>query len=86
MKLLYLFVCLAYGRDFQQRRRFHEFHESKRIFESAQFNDEKSEMPGRQDEIDPKLQSLIDSMITDRRKISIGGCTAWNLYTANLKA
>ena len=86
MKLLYLIVCLAYGRDFQQRRRFHEFHESKRIFESAQFNDEKSEMPGRQDEIDPKLQSLIDSMITDRRKISMSDFTAWNLYRKNLKA
>ena len=85
MKLLYLFVCLAHGRNFQQRRRFHQFH-TKRIIESTQLNDEKSEMPGRQDEIDPKLQSLIDSMITDRRKISIGDYTAWNLYTANLKA
>ena len=85
MKLFYLFVCFAYGRDFQQRRRFHEFH-TKQIFESTQFNDDKSEMPGRQDEIDPKLQSLIDSMITDRRKISIGDFTAWNLYRKNLNS
>ena len=83
MKLLYLFVCLAYGRDFQQRRRFNRFH-TNRILESIQLNDEKSEMPGQQDVIDPKLQSLIDSMITDRQKISISDFTAWNLYRKNL--
>ena len=85
MKLLCLFVCLAYGRDFQQRRQFHEFH-ANWIFESAQFKDEKSEMPGRQDEMDPKLKSLIDSMITDRRKFSITDFTAWNLYRKNLNS
>ena len=43
-------------------------------------------MPGRPDEMDPKLQSLIDSMITDQRKTSIGDFTVWNLYRKNLNS
>ena len=80
-----LFFCLAYGGDFHQRRRFHGFH-TKRFIKSAQFNNDKSEMPGRPDEVDPKLQSLIDSMITDQRKTSIGDFTVWNLYRKNLNS
>ena len=83
MKLLNLLFCLAYGGDFHQRRRFHGFH-TKRFIKSAQFNNDKSEMPGRPEEVDPKLQSLIDFMITDRRKTSIGDFSVWNLYRKNL--
>ena len=53
---------------------------------SAQITSDKSEIPGRQGEVDPKLQSLIDSMINDRQKTSIGDFTAWNLYRKNLNS
>ena len=83
MKLLNLFFCLTLGGNFQQRRRFQGFH-AKEFFEIDPSTYDGSEMTGRQDDIDPKLQSLIDSMITNRRKISAKDFTAWNLYRKNL--
>ena len=85
MKLLNLLFCLAYGGHFHQRRRFHGFH-TKRLIKSAQFDNDEPEMPGRLNGVDPKLQSLIDSMINDRQKTSIGDFTAWNLYRKNLNS
>ena len=83
MKLLNLFFCLAFGGNFQQRRRFQGFH-AKEFLEIDPSTYDGSEMPGQQDQIDPKLQSLIDLMITNRRKISAQDFTAWNLYRKNL--
>ena len=80
---------LAFAGNFHQSRRFHDFHakRSTEISETAQQNYGMF-LPGQdmdQAVISPRLQSLIDSMITDRRKISIHDFTAWNLYTKNLK-
>ena len=83
MKLLSLFFCPALGGNFQQRRRFQGFH-GKDFFEIDPSTYDESEMTGQQDQIDPKLQFLIDSMITNRRKISVNDFTAWNLYRKNL--
>ena len=85
MKLLNLFVCLAFGGKSDRRRRFQGFHD-KRFIEIDPSTHVRSEIPEYQDEIDPKLQSLIDSMITNRRKISVHDFTAWNLYKKNLDA
>ena len=82
MKLLNLFFGLAFGGDFQQRRRFQRFH-AKEFFEIDPSTYDESEMTGQQDQIDPKLQSLIDLMITNRRRISVNDFTAWNLYRKN---
>ena len=85
MKLLNLFVCLAFGGKSDRRRRFQGFHD-KRFIEIDPSTYGASEMSEYQDEIDPKLQSLIDSMITNRRKISVHDFTAWNLYKKNLNS
>lgn len=93
MRLLNLFFYLALGEKFNQRRRFIGFHANKRLGSATQNNDE-SGMSGNQghncihfgQNCDPKLQSLIDSMITDRRKISIQDFTAWKLYKKNLNS
>ena len=90
MRLLNLFFYLALSLKFNQRRRFKGFHSNKRI-ESATQNYEsgRSWNQGQScihfgQSCDQKLQSLIDSMITDRRKISIQDFTAWKLYKKNL--
>ena len=82
MKLLGLFFCLAFGGNSARRRRFQGFHDKRFI----EIDPSTYETPEHQDEIDPKLQSLIDSMIINRRKISIGDFTAWNLYKNNLNS
>ena len=87
MKIFKLFCPFVFAGNFQQSRRFHDFHD-KRPTESAQRNYNEEEMRGQEMQqgiISPQLQSLIDSMITDRRKISIHDYTVWNLYTKNLK-
>ena len=82
MKLLGLFFCLVFGGNSARRRRFQGFHDKRFI----EIDPSAYETPEHQDEIDPKLQSLIDSMIINRRKISIGDFTAWNLYKNNLNS
>ena len=79
MKLLNLLLYIAFGGKSDRRRRFQGFHE-KRFIEIDPSIYDGSEMSEYQDIIDPKLQSLIDSMITNRRKISVHDFTAWNLY------
>ena len=85
MKLLGLFFCLAFGGNSARRRRFQGFHD-KRFIEIDPSTYDGSDMLDHQYEIDPKLQSLIDSMINNPRKISIDDFTAWNLYRKNLNS
>lgn len=86
MKIMKMFFPLILAGNFQQRRRFQGFH-AKRSTDLAQRDYHEPEMLGQdmdQAEISSKLQSLIDSMIIDRQKISIDNLTAWNLYKRNL--
>ena len=90
MKIIKMLFPLAFAGNFQQSRRFHDFHAKRPTGSSAtaQQNYGVPEIPGQdmdQAIISPRLQSLIDSMITDRQKISIHDYTAWNLYRQNLK-
>ena len=86
MKILNMLFSFTLAGNFQQRRRFHGFH-AKRPDDLAPRDYEKPERLGQEMDqavISPKLQSLIDSMITDRRKVSIDNLTAWKLYKQNL--
>ena len=86
MKLTKLLFPLAFAGNFQQRRRFHGFH-AKRPDGLALPDYDQPEMLGQEMDqavISPQLQSLIDSMIIDRQKVSIDNLTAWNLYKRNL--
>ena len=85
MKLLNLFFAITSAGNFGQRKRFHGFHGQKHI--GNFLVDDESEMAGReinQDDIDPRLQKLIDTMITDRKTTSIRNFHVWYLYKKNL--
>ena len=86
MKIMNMLFSLTFAGNFQQRRRFHGFH-AKRSDDLALRDYDEREMLGQEMDqavISPQLQSLIDSMITDRRKVSIDNLTAWKLYKQNL--
>ena len=85
MKLLNLLFAIVSAGNFGQRRRFQGFHAREQI--GNFFVETESEMTGRdinQDDIDPKLQKLIETMITDRKIPSIRNYHVWNLYKKNL--
>ena len=86
MKIMKILFPLAFAGNFQQRRRFHGYHASRLVYNTSQDYIEPEMLGQEMDKavISPKLQSLIDSMITDRRKASIENLTAWNLYKQNL--
>ena len=80
-----MLFSLTLAGNFQQRRRFHGFH-AKRPDDLALRDYDEPEMLGQEMDqavISLKLQSLIDSMITDRRKVLIDNLTAWNLCKQN---
>ena len=86
MQIMKMPFPLTFAGNFQQRRRFHGYH-AKRIADNASQDYIEPEILGQEMDkavISPELQSLIDSMITDRRKFSIDNLTAWNLYKQNL--
>lgn len=77
---------LTLAGNFQQRRRFKGFHAKPLTDTYPQYYIKQETIGQEMDQavISPELQSLIDIMITDRRKVSIKNFTAWNLYTQNL--
>jgi len=86
MQIMKMLFSLTFAGNFHQRRRFHGYHDQ-RIADNTSQDYIESEMLGQEMNkavISPELQSLIDSMITDRRKVSIDNFTAWNLYKQNL--
>ena len=86
MKIMKMIFPLTLAGNFQQRRRFQGFHAKLLTDTDPQDSIEPETLGQEMDQavISPELQSLIDIMITDRRKVSIKNFTAWNLYTKNL--
>ena len=90
MKLINLLLATISAGNFDRMKRFHGFHGQRLLENSFQHDDLNKNQSGMtsnqmaQDEIDPRLQFLIDSMITVRKTPSVRDFTAWNLYKRNL--